>query len=130
MTDGLYIVVCCDQSVAEVEIRGDQVAIKPPRDEGLCRVKPPPTDREPDFTDRQMALVNWTRNWVHKHVMGTARAQSRHVSEILWSDHSSWLDVEAANRELQDAVSAALAGVNFNASSATGSLLSRLASFR
>jgi hypothetical protein len=39
-------------------------------------------------------------------------------------------DVEAANRELQDAVCATLAGVNFNASSATGSLLSRLASFR
>ncbi len=48
MTAARYVVVCCDRTVADIEVSGDRVTIAPPVGEELYRVQAPPQIEDPN----------------------------------------------------------------------------------
>lgn len=84
-----YIAECCGSTVADIEVNGDQVTIRPPAGEELYRLKTPPWIADPGLTDDQMALEYQARDKRHHLVMN--HTFDHHVSEVLWPDHSTWV---------------------------------------
>lgn len=89
MTDARYVVSCCGQTVAEIEISGHQATIRPPDGEDLYRVKPPPRVEDPKLTAEQMAFEYRARDKIHGLTMDWTIGH--HVSEVLWPGGPSWV---------------------------------------
>lgn len=105
MTDHprLYVVACCCENVAQIEVNGDQVTIHPPDGEEVYRAERSPMIDDESWTPEQMQVEYQARDKIHKLMMKWVEIEERHVSEVIWgktagpaglsSDkaHSSWI---------------------------------------
>jgi len=104
-----YVTSCCDGTVAEIEVNGDHVTISPPAGEELYRLQAPRrVEKTPNLSEEQMQLEYQARAKIHTVMMERVEVAERHVSEVIWAHHSSWIIRCLACREQLEVTQAKL----------------------
>lgn len=86
-----YVIGCCDSTVAGIEVSAEDVTIFPPDGEELYRLTVPPRIEDPSLDHEQMRIEYQARDKIHRLMMERVEVTNRHVSEVIWADHSSWI---------------------------------------